>query len=455
MFVDLEAVGVLAVDSPYSDDILRSVAATLAFSPHMAGARLTLVCVDADALLEVGVPAAVVDAAATTDAALAAARRAVGSTSAAAAAASTQALRAEAAAGERWEPAVVVAHESRQAVARFVAASVGLALVTDGVAGVDGWTLRFEGSCHVLEPLGVEVQPVGIGHLDLGDVVALAVAPVVFPPPSGLPAPTGSPVTPRAPVVAATYEDMPWELLVTVLGAVGVRDRDGNDVQFERSKALELVVWMSQHRGRSTRTAARTALWDLEVRSATFANVVSDARRSLAKCVMPPEGQEWIGRTLTEDLPLHPAVVTDAELLERRVVAARGLPARAAIEVLRPGVELLIGLPFAGTGFAWSDSGGHTSSLVLLATGAAIDLANHYLALDDVDGVFWATGQGLRVLNGHEELIALRMRAHGRRGDLSGVRSEWESYERALAADPWDAPEPAPKLVALRRELLS
>ena len=69
--------------------------------------------------------------------------------------------------------------------------------------------------------------------------------------------------------------------------------------------------------------------------------------------------------------------------------------------------------------------------------------------------MFWATGQGLKVLSGHEELIALRMRAHGRCGNLAGVRNEWESYERAIAADPWAAAEPAPKLVALRRELLS
>ncbi|MGZ4772103.1 MAG: hypothetical protein ACXV3B_05410, partial [Ilumatobacteraceae bacterium] len=82
-------------------------------------------------------------------------------------------------------------------------------------------------------------------------------------------------------------------------------------------------------------------------------------------------------------------------------------------------------------------------------------LAGRYLAVDDVDGVFWATGQGLKVLAGHEELIALRMRAHARRGDLAGVRGEWESYERAVHADSWSAAEPSPKLVELRRELLS
>jgi hypothetical protein len=49
----------------------------------------------------------------------------------------------------------------------------------------------------------------------------------------------------------------------------------------------------------------------------------------------------------------------------------------------------------------------------------------------------------------------LRMRAHALRGDLAGVRSEWDSYQRAINADSWDDAEPSPKLLALRRELLS
>ena len=42
------------------------------------------------------------------------------------------------------------------------------------------------------------------------------------------------------------------------------------------------------HRERATRVGARTALWDLDVRDATFANVVSEARRAMARLVEPP-----------------------------------------------------------------------------------------------------------------------------------------------------------------------
>jgi hypothetical protein len=175
----------------------------------------------------------------------------------------------------------------------------------------------------------------------------------------------------------------------------------------------------------------------------------------MARVVTPPVGHEWIARTMNEELPLHELVVSDAELLADRVAAARGCQPLAAIAILRPGVACIEGMPFAGTSYLWPDAEGITSSLVLLATSAAAELAAHYLATGDIDGVFWATGQGLKVLAGHEELIALRMRAHAHRGDLAGVRSEWDSYERAINADTWAAAQPSPKLVDLRRELLS
>ena len=249
--------------------------------------------------------------------------------------------------------------------------------------------------------------------------------------------------------------DPPWSLLVRLLGSVEVVDRDGRQASFERSKTLELIAWLTLHRERSTRAGARTALWELDVRDATFANVVSEARRAMARLVEPPAGEEWLGRTLTDVLPLHVGVVSDADLVRNRLERARLQPPELAIETLRPAVELIRDLPFAGTGYLWPDAEGITSNLVLLATSAATELAGHYLSIGDVEGVFWATGHGLTVLPGHEELIALRMRAHHRAGDLSGVRLEWESYERVLNADPWSDGEPAPKLVLLRRQLLS
>ena len=58
------------------------------------------------------------------------------------------------------------------------------------------------------------------------------------------------------------------------------------------------------------------------------------------------------------------------------------------------------------------------------------------------------------MLPAHEDMIAVRMRAYAKIGDRAGVRHEWESYERAITADPWSDGEPSPKMLDLRRELL-
>jgi hypothetical protein len=436
LFVDLEAVGVLSVDSPYGSEIVRALAASMSISPFL----------DAGRVLIVGLDEALVDA--TRGAvcsglgrALDEARLVIGST--ATMGESTFSLRAQS--WEPWEPAVVFAAVADDDLLSSVVGGRGLGVVARDVAST-AHRLRFDGVGHVYEPLGLRLWPIGLDEHAVASVADLirSVEEVL----------TGEAdvVSPVDHVDRSPFVEQDWSLMVRVLGQVEVIDCDGIAVAFERSKALELVVWLAQHRARPTRTAARTALWDVVVQNSTFSNVVSEARRALTRAV---PGEEWIARTLTEELPLHEAVVTDADLLAARLAASRRLSAADAIEVLRPGLELVTGLPFAGTSFLWSDAEGHTSSLVLLATGAATELANHYLDVGDIDGVFWATGQGLKVLSGHEELIALRMRAHAHRGDLSGVRLEWESYERSLAADGWAAAEPAPKLVDLRRTLLT
>jgi two-component SAPR family response regulator len=260
--------------------------------------------------------------------------------------------------------------------------------------------------------------------------------------------------------VGGTTADEPFierqhSIVVQLMGGVDVVDVSGIPGKFERSKTVELIAWLATHREKSTRTAARTALWELDVRDATFANVVSEARRALGRLVVPNDDEEWLERTLTEQLPLHKSVVTDAELVQDRLNAARLQPPAQAIVTLGPAAEMIRDMPFAGTSYLWPDAEGITSNLVLLSTGVAAELAGHALSLGDIDLVFWATGRGLTVLPGHEELIGLRMRAHARAGDLAGVRQEWESYERVIVADAWSDGEPAPKMLALRRELLS
>ena len=470
VFVDLEAFGLTAIDADddrAATEVITAIAASVALSPVGENVRLVVHGIDPDHHLAT-IDHARVDHADDLDAALDLAATTLGTTPTVIGGRRTFELRARGIGGETWEPVVVAVNGElldreamREVASLTLGGGRGLAVVTDRPIHGAGLVLRARNEGWFVDPLDLVVAPVGVTaeHLHgVADLVAAAGAALVT-----------APATPAAPsllVVSepspgqdgdgrATWSEPDWSLIVRVLGRVRVTDRDGVDVAFDRGKSLELVTWLSQHRERPTRGMARTTLWEVAVRDATFANVVSDARRALARAVAPRPGEEWIGRTLTDHLPLHPGVVTDADLLRLRRHAAQHLPPAEAVEMLAPGVSLITGAPFAGTDYLWTDAEGITSSLVLLATGATADLAGHHLTLGDIDGVFRATGIGLEVLPGHEELIGLRMRAHARRGDLSGVRHEWEAYERALLADAWSSCDPSPKLVSLRRRLLT
>ena len=244
-----------------------------------------------------------------------------------------------------------------------------------------------------------------------------------------------------------------WKVLVRTLGPVDVQLSDGTIIKFEKSKTKELLAWLTNHRSRPTRSAARTALWEFNVADATFTNVISDIRRTLNQTHLLEPFEEWIPRTFSDQLPFHVSIVSDGELLQACINRAKKLQPAEAVADLHRGLELVRDLPFAGTGYLWPDAEGITSQLVLTVITAACMAAELDLRRGETDGVFWATAQGLKVLGAHEELFALRMRAHGLRGDLAGVRFEFESYKRAMLSDSFEIIAPSKKLVALCREL--
>jgi LysM repeat protein/DNA-binding SARP family transcriptional activator len=457
VFVDLEALGVLTVGGPdeSSSAVVAAIAASLAGSPMAEASGLVGVGVAPESFL--GQPHLIASEVAE---ALTLAAERLGPPPPSGR--STFDLRAGST-GDGWDPSVVVIGPGLGSVGPLEQRP-GLAVVSASPIADAGWRLEPVGDVWELSPIGLRFVPGGIDERQLELVSTLVGSPSegfvedddrTLPPPSDPVADHLVEIDLAASDADDAVVDPPPPLLVRLLGPVGVETADGEQVRFERSKALELVAWLALHRDRSTRGAARTAMWEMDVRDATFSNVVSDARRALARAAAPPADEEWIGRTLTDDLPLHLWVRTDADLVRAALDRAAVLGPAEAVAVLQPAVDLLVGMPFAGTTYLWPDAEGTTSALVLLATSAATQLAERYLEIGDVDGVFAATDRGLRVLPGHEGLIGLRMRAHGRCGDRAGVRHEWEQYERALHADPWADGEPAPSLVELRHQLLA
>ncbi len=468
VLVDLEACGTLAVDAQPSqaDAVVRGLAAGLATSLYAEVAHLVTVSMSPHVLL--GHRNA--HQAESIDAAFDHAASLVGSTSMNER--SSFELRSLRTGGEMWEPAVVLLTD-RDAVEQtdgiqLPAAGHGIALVA--VVGPNGLPdaparLCAEATEWILTVAGrsISMTPIGLDRADVDAVQAIlhdAERPLIWMDdlvPTGCPSSNGEIADSPGPEQpeSDSFEPSEHAIVVQLLGAVEVRSAAGERAEFERSKTVELIAWLVTHRTNSTRGLARTALWELDVRDATFANVVSEARRGMARLVKLHDGEEWLARTLTEQLPLHPLVVSDAQLVEQRLAHARMQPPSQAIETLRPAVAMIDGMPFAGTSYLWPDAEGITSNLVLLAMSACTELAEHALSMGDIELVFEATGHGLTVLPAHEGLIALRMRAYAKAGDLAGVRQEWANYERVIVADAWSDGEPAPKLVALRRELLT
>lgn len=310
-----------------------------------------------------------------------------------------------------------------------------------------------------LAPLGLRVVPVGVTEGDAADL-ALVLADAAQPPITIAALPDrstgddsdddGDDDSDRELAAA----DDAWRLLVRVLGPVDVVDREGVAVPFERSKALELVVWLAEHRRSALRSTARSALWHTDVRDATFLNVVSDARRSMDKLVPLLDEEQWISK-FGENLVLHEDLSSDADLVRRRLDRARSQSAAATVRTLQPALALLRGMPLAGTDYHWAEAEAVSSSLVHQATSVATLLGRAALAVGDADLTLLAAAVGLGILPGHEELVGLRMEAHASMGNLAGVRAEFAAYERAMHADPWFDGELSPSVVACRARLLS
>ena len=242
-----------------------------------------------------------------------------------------------------------------------------------------------------------------------------------------------------------------WRVIVRVLGPPTVETRCGQRIEFSKGKARELLVWMSEHRETSTRSAARTALWEGAVQDATFSNVVSDVRRTL-NSIVPLVDDEWIPRTFTDELPLSSAVITDAQILDGLIdgfVNDQDL----YLDELKTAIAQVRNLPFSGANYSWADGEGITTSHVIKVVKAAVLLAEYAIECDDTELLFMATERGLRVLPGHEELVSLRMRGHARTGNRSAIKLEWESYARAIEADSWAGAAPSRELELLACEL--
>jgi len=241
-----------------------------------------------------------------------------------------------------------------------------------------------------------------------------------------------------------------WQICVRIMGPVEVANRSWEALRFERSKSTELLAWMVMHRERPTRIAARTAIWEVSIEDSTFNNVVSGVRRAINQ-----NGKNLLAKEGNDVFRIGSEVITDFEILQTAIEKVKLNGGNEDFLALRGALELVRDLPFAGENFIWADTEGITSNVVLTIISGALLLSDFYMSQQDLSGVFWATGQGLKALRGHEALIAMRMKAHAQERNISGINSEWLAYERLRIAEDQFLDRESNEIAKLRDSLLT
>ncbi len=214
------------------------------------------------------------------------------------------------------------------------------------------------------------------------------------------------------PLPDQTTQDMvvtEWALVVKLFGYPVVENEAGDIAQFRKRRALELLTWLALNRDRSRRSAARTAMWDLDVADSTFSTIVSDMRRGLAEIDQQFSRSDWLPTTYSDELPLSIRVITDDVLMAQALESFRK-DSSNSFEIVRA-LSHVRDVPFAGTSYSWADLDGTTTRLVILALTAATEVALWALGTGDTAAFETAMTAGLRIFPGHEELLALQEQA--------------------------------------------
>jgi hypothetical protein len=198
-------------------------------------------------------------------------------------------------------------------------------------------------------------------------------------------------------------------LLVRVLGPVQVMSEYG-ELSFRKAKSLELLCWLAFHRGCSTVSGARTALWEIDVKDATFHNVLSELRHGLSAAGF----EQGAGRATKHRLFLDERIRTDADYLRECLLIAESAPGEQLIHQLCEALSAVRGLPFGSAGYAWADAEGITSTLVWRITRAVELVAKVAATHGNRTALLDAVSAGLRMSPGDEDFLALQelMPAH-------------------------------------------
>lgn len=205
---------------------------------------------------------------------------------------------------------------------------------------------------------------------------------------------------------ARSYKSESSLFIVRLYGYPEVKSRHGSRASFRKKRALELLVWLSLNRDRPRRSAARTALWHINVSDATFSTVVSDMRRGLSELDTSLNRAEFLPATYSDELLLSHRITTDYEMLREALDAFRFDSSN--YQALADQLAEIRDAPFSGTSYEWADLDGTTTRLVITAMQASQELAEFARSKGDVELMMIAVSAGLRVMPGNEDLLEIQ-----------------------------------------------
>ena len=246
----------------------------------------------------------------------------------------------------------------------------------------DGW--------HI-SSTGERFRPYGVSAVELGTLQTM----------------TQEMLTVRTDARVPCMSHIDWQMLVRVLGPVEPINRDHTEVVFRKAKSVELLCWLAFHRDRPTIAGARTALWEIDVRDATFHNVLSELRRGLASAGV----NNAVGRKTKHRLYLDEQIITDGDLLRAVLHSSERRAATVAVSELCGVLRMVRGLPFAAANYAWADAEGITSTLYWLVTRSIERVAALIETDRDKSALFEAAAAGLRMSPGDEAFTNLQSHA--------------------------------------------
>lgn len=220
------------------------------------------------------------------------------------------------------------------------------------------------------------------------------------------------------------YHDPGYEVLVRVCGPIQIDGARHNLPQREMAVATYVAL-----RGQADVDQIRNAVWGgTDVSRKRTQNVISTVLKAVG---------EAITHTATGRLATGAGLVTDLELIERRINYARHQEPQDRLPILREGLDLVTGhvctFPkSAGRAWKWIELDGWIAHVEAIVGTLAMELATLCIELDDGHGAIDAAQRGIDAVGRRTELAVLLVRGHEQIGDETAARVAVRSHEAYL-----------------------